>query len=238
MRILIFSAVAMLLCAGEVSAQVQKPSPRRVSPPETSRTKPASLPPAAFDLGKISGHTYTNSTFGFTITFPDSWFIQSQDFESYSKSKGIDLSLKPPKAANAAVQRRLDADFKRLTVLLTAYRALPGTADNAAVHIAVEDVRKLTTSRPVKDAVDYIDLVRSTYKPGQMPSDFWFSETQAEKLGRHQFAYIDTSNKEGRSRLYATIRDGHAVLFRLSYATGDDLQTFRDILAKADFNLK
>jgi hypothetical protein len=170
------------------------------------------------------------------------WLVVDDKVLATAKTKGFDLDLKPPKAANPLVQSQLEAAFKRVTVLVSAYRSPPGTADNAVIYVAVEDVRNLNTNRPVKDAVDYIDLIRSTYQStyqlAKEPPDFEYSETQAEKLGRREFAYLDTASKEGKSRLYVTVRGGYAIIFSLNYSSEADLATFRDVLARADFSLK
>jgi hypothetical protein len=87
----------------------------------------------------------------------------------------------------------------------------------------------------VKDAVDYVDLMRSQMTAMQVPADLKFSETQAEQLGPNQYAYIDTSDKQGKTRMYVTVRRGYAILFTLNYSADDDLSTLREILATATF---
>jgi hypothetical protein len=132
----------------------------------------------------------------------------------------------------------VDAAFNRLKILLTAYRSLPGTAGNAVARVAVENVRTLNTNRPVKDAVDYIDLMRSQMSLVKMPAAYTYSETQAERLGSNQFAFIDSSDKSQKTRVYVTVRGGYAILFSLNYTADDDLETFRDALARATFTTK
>lgn len=198
--------------------------------------------PGTIDRGTIAGQTYTNRSLGFELTFPEMWLVVDDKLLANAKAKGFDLTLKPPKAANPLVESQLEAAFKRVTVLVSAYRSPPGTAENATAYVAVEDIRNLNTNRPVKDAVDYVDLIRSTYqstyKLAKEPPDFSYSETEAEKLGRHQFAYLDTVSKEGKNRLYVTVRGGYAILFSLDYSSEADLATFRDMLARADFSIK
>jgi hypothetical protein len=187
------------------------------------------------DKGLVSGRTYTNATLGLSVTFPDTWLIGDDAFFAYMKSKGFDLTPKPPKAATPAAQAKVNAAFNRLKILITLYRSLPGTPQNGVLRIAAESVSALNTTRPVKDAVDYVDLMRSQIAAMQMPADFKYSETQAEQLGPNQFAYMDTSDKQGKTRMYVTIRRGYAILFTLNYSADDDLATLRQILAAASF---
>lgn len=223
---------SIILLSAIASAQQKRAVQRPPAKPAAAVKSAAST---AIDRGTVLGRTYTNRTFKFEVTFPDSWLIPG---DADMKSKGVDLSLKAPQAASLQAQETLDSALKRLTVLMTVYREMPGTPDNAVVRIAVEDIKNLNTMPPVRDAVDYVDLLRQTYKIVKIPADFRYSETQAEQLGHKQFAFIDTSGKEGKTRLYATVRNGFAILFTLYYNRDKDLQTFRDVLAKGNFSLK
>jgi len=185
--------------------------------------------------GDVSAKTYTNSVYGFRITFPDTWLIPGNDFEEYMKSQGYDISLKTPENVTGASKIQIDRSLQKIKVLVTAYRSLPAMADNAIMRVAIED---LTMTPQVKDAVDYFDLMRSQFAVIKLPADFKYSETQAEKLGQKQFAYLDTSSSAGKKRMYATVRNGYAILFTLSYTKAEDLATMRQILASGDFRLQ
>jgi hypothetical protein len=150
-------------------------------------------------------------------------------------SNGIDVSLKTPDSIGKASKIQLDRYLQNVQILLTAYRSMPGTADNGIVRISSEDIR---LNPAVKDAVDYFDLMRSQFSVMKLPADFRYSETQAEQLGSQQFGFLDTSSNAGKKRMYATVRNGVAIMFTLSYTKPDDLKTFRDVLAKGNFALK
>jgi hypothetical protein len=231
----IFISLALIGLAASSFAQTRRAAaPRRTLP----KAPAAAASNAAVPRGTVSGRTYSNRGFGFSITFPDTWLIPGDDFAAYMKKAGYDITPKPPRAATAADQRKVDAAFNRLKILLTAYRSLPGTAGNAVARVAVENVRTLNTNRPVKDAVDYIDLMRSQMSLVKMPAAYTYSETQAERLGSNQFAFIDSSDKSQKTRVYVTVRGGYAILFSLNYTADDDLETFRDALARATFTTK
>jgi hypothetical protein len=236
-NILTATAVVLFISLAAI-AQTRRPSARPAPKPKPTpgvqRVTALDTQPAV-DKGKVSGRTYTNDTFNFALTFPDTWLIPDDDFEGYMKRQGVDLSLKPPRASTPQAQKLLDDAFRRLTVLLTVYKYLPGYDDNAVTRIAVED---LGAQPQIKDAVDYVDAVAAMYRASKMPAGFSFSETQAEQLGSHQFAFIDVTSPESRSRMYVTVRGRHAVLFKFSYSDEADLKTFRDVLANGDFSLK
>jgi hypothetical protein len=232
MRIFLIG-ISILLVALTAAAQVKRTVGKTTAEkPAATATKTASPTPAIIDRGTVSGHTYTNRTFSFELTFPDAWIIPD---DQYVKTHGLDLGLRPPVGSDPKTQNIVDTAFSRITLLLSVYKYLPELRNNSEIRIAVEDLK----SQPqIKDAVDYVDAVRHTYTNSSLPSGVRYSETQAEKLGRRQFAYIDLSTPDGKTRMYVTIRTGFAILFKLSYSDDKDLQTFRDVLAKGNFSLK
>lgn len=234
LTIALFTLIPFSLVNAQAKRAPAAGSPHR-KPAGTPKTVSAETPTPR---GTIVGRTYTNRALRFEITFPDTWLIADDKFYAYMKAHGADLTPKPPTAAIPVDQQKINAAFNRLTILLTVYRALPGTEGNAVARVAAENIRLLNTSRPVRDAVDYVDLMRSQMSQIRMPPDYKYSETQAEQLGSNQFAFIDTYDKMQKTRVYVTVRGGFALLFSLAYTADEDLETFRDVLARANFALK
>ena len=238
MRYVLF--VLLLLAFSTFAAAQVKPRPTPVKVPSGVPIKPGTTAKpigakAVVDKGMVSGRTYTNEQFNFEVTFPDSWLIPGDDFEDYMKKQGFDLGLKAPDSLPPASKARVNQAIKKVNILLTAYRSMPGEADNAIVRISVED---LAANPQIKDAVDYFDAIRATFAAMKVPGDFKYSETQAEKLGDKQFGYLDTATTAGKKRMYATVRNGYAIMFTISYTKDDDLQTLRHVLEDGNFALK
>jgi len=185
--------------------------------------------------GKVEGRTYQNEKFRFEITLPDDWFIAGNDFDEVIRKKGIDLSLRPPANLPLASRSKLNKAVRDVSILMTAFRDDKIAKDGAILRVSSES---LASDPQIKDAVDYFDAMRATYRSLTLPPDFKYSETQAEKLGHMQFGFLDTSSKAGKKRLYATVRQGCAVLFTLSYSKESDLEAFRAILANGNFSLR
>lgn len=225
-----FFALTLLTVALAIEASAQNGS--TPTPQKTPGIVPAR---PTVDKGSVRGRTYTNKTFRFEVTFPDTWLIPDSDFETYMKNRGFDLSLKAPDSLAPASRTKLNRALQKVTIFVTAYRSMPGTADNAIVRISAED---LSGDPQIKDAVDYFDAMRATFAAMRLPADFKYSETQAEKLGDQQFGYLDTYSKDGRKRMYATVRDGHAIMFTLTYKSEDDLAAFRHVIASGNFSLR
>jgi hypothetical protein len=226
----IIVAISFALVMGGLCSAQQKHLPRhRAKAPAASAVRPA------VDPGVVSGRTYTNRTLGFELTFPDTWLIPDSDFEEYMKKAGFDLSLKAPDSLPTASRKKIDQAIKQVDILLTAYRSMPGSPKNAIVRISIEDLKNYPQ---IKDAVDYMDAIRASFASIRLPKDLKYSETQAEKLGSMQFAYLDTTNRAGKKRMYSSVRNGFALMFTISYIDDTDLQTFRQILEQGIFDLK
>lgn len=229
LEIFLIIGFASAVCSAQRKT-TQKPPVARATPPAVVPVKEEIV-----DKGNVSGRTYTNDTLKFSIAFPYTWLIPGYDFEDHMKKQGFDLSLRAPINLVPVERTKLNQSLKRVEILVTAYRSMPGSADNAIMRVAAEDLK---AQPQIKDAVDYFDAVRQMYSSMKLPADFKYSETQAEKLGRKQFAYLDVSSKAGKKRMYATVRNGFAILFVLSYSSDGDLQTMRQILADGNFALK
>lgn len=197
--------------------------------------RPAAVPVATGAKNPVSTRTYTNHSMGFGVTFPDGWLISDDKFDAEMKKTGFDLSLRAPENVGAVDRIRFERSLKNVSVLVTAYRATGTAANGAIVRVSRED---LGSNPQIRDAIDYFDAMRNQFKAMKLSPDLNYSETQAEKLGKWQFAFLDISSNAGRKRLYATVRRGYAILFSLSYTTDEDLQTVRQILSNGNFALK
>jgi hypothetical protein len=186
-------------------------------------------------LGDIDGQIYRNKNLGFEIQFPINWLVPQNDAENLAKKPRFNLDLQTPKAISQTYQAKLNSASNKVINLVTAYKTLPDDSDNVFFQVSIEN---LEATPNVKDAVDYFDFMLETFRILKLPKDFIFSEVRAEKLGNKQFAFLDTSSKAGKRRLYATVKTGFAVVFTISYKSESDLNTMKKILADGDFSLK
>lgn len=229
---------ALILIAITAAAAANSFGQRRVTPtkiPSSVPVKPGTAttqkaPPVSGIAGSVEGRTYSNPHFGFNVEFPASWLIPGPDFEKVMRERGFDVRVANTSAMGPAY---LQAFKRNVTHLLTAYRSMPGTPENAFVIIAAEDIKRFPQ---IKDAVDYVDAVRASYANARLPAGFKYSETDAEKLGATQFAFLDSSLGSEKRRMYVTVRNGSALIFVLAYTRAEDLAAFRRIMEEAAFD--
>jgi hypothetical protein len=165
---------------------------------------------------------------------PEDWFIAGPDFEQIVKENGFDLSVKQPQNVAPRSGTVAAKPTRHADILMTAFRSDPESKGNAVLRVTAEDLKP---NPQIRDAVDYFDAITAAYMTITLP-DFKYSATKAEQLGAKQFAYIDTSSTAGKKRMYATVRNGFAIMFTLSYTSDNDIETLRQILAKGNFALK
>lgn len=227
----LFGLIVAAACFGTVAIAQTPAKPKTVLV-----KKPASIPatvPVAAKPETLSGRRYTNAKLGFDVEFPEGWTISDGKLEESSISSGIDLSLKAPESVSTVQKIKLEKSLKNVEMLVTAFRS--GQSNGAIVRVSAEN---LNLNPQIKDAIDYFDAIRGQYAAMSLPPDFKYSETQAEQLGKWQFAFLELSSDAGKKRLYATVRRGHAILFSLSYAEEEDLQALRRVLSASSFALK
>ncbi len=205
-----------------------------------AKPTPAATPVVEEDLvvkngGSIRKSTYSSRRFGFELVMPPSWYFAGRDFERILKNDGIDLSVKAPNTIGPTARATVDRSVKDLDILFTAFRTEQDKKNVAVLRVAAEDLR---LEPGVKDAVDYFDAVRATYRSLPLPADFQYSETQAEQLGAMQFGFLDTSSKAGKKRVYAIVRKGYAIVFALTYTADEDLAALRRVLEEGNFDIK
>lgn len=209
---------SVTIFAVHISAQV-KPRPRQF---------PVGVPVKETGVeatgGRVEERTYINKKFGFEITVPDNWFIAGPDFDKVLKDNGHDLSVD---IATNRANRSID-------VLMTAFRSESGAGSGAILRVISENLKP---NPQIRDAVDYFDAVTAAYASAKLPPDFVYASTKAEKLGTNQFAYLDTSSSAGKKRIYATVRNGFAIMFALSYVDDEDLTALRQMLGNGNFGL-
>jgi len=213
----LFLPILFLLSVG---AQVDAQIPSRRAIPDVVPAK------QEIDRGFLNGHRYVNAELGLEVSFPEPWQITSDDVAMEMRKKGFDLDVRAPEGMSQTAKASVNRAIRNVVVLVTAYK--PG----ALARVSRES---LGTYPQIKDAVDYLDAVRSTYAAMKLPADFKYFETQAEKLGARQYGFLDISNRSGKKRMYVTVRRGHAILFTLSYQARKDLDEFQTLLRQARF---
>jgi hypothetical protein len=211
----LFSLIVLSICFS-VSFYAQP----KAKPTPPKRPAAEKKPQPAVDFSEILNRSYTNFFFGFKLTFPADWFVDTVENDADLKKAKINLDIETPKNTKN---------------ILNAFNFQEKRGVNSVFRISVEDLENFPN---IKDAVDYLDAMRQTFKVKQLPPDFKYSETNAEKLGEIRFAYLDITSNKSKKRLYVTVTNGFALIFTLANNKDEGLREMKRILAEGDFEYK
>ena len=106
--------IVLILCSiGFAQKPVTEPTAKKI--PAVVPAKAAATKTGEF--GVFSDRTYTNTVYGFRITFPETWSVAGPDFEESLKSRGHDISLKAPENIGGAGKLQVAKMLERVKVL-------------------------------------------------------------------------------------------------------------------------
>lgn len=205
---------------------------KKTSKPVTYSTKGPKkfvAPKVADFPGEIVGNVYQNRYFNMKIVPPESWLAQSPAVNEAIKTAGAEKTSGKTKAADKA----FDEAVQRTTVLFTVTKDILGIQNNALMNVVAE---RMPPMAQVRDGNDYLRLNIQSFKVITLPPDFKYSEViQSEKLGNETFYYIDIERTGYFQRFYAIARNGHGILFPMTYLSKEDLEKMKDMLRQSDF---
>lgn len=225
MRFWLAIVVVAIFSVPYAISQARKSAPaksRAATAQPARRATPAAKPAAAT--------TYSDRSLGFEVTLAPGWTMMADSRVGNGIVSAADIVT--PDTIGVVHRMRIERSLKNVSLLFTAQK----TAGSSATFRVTRE--SLSLNPQIKDAVDYFDAVRAEFGLMQLPADMKYSDTQAEQLGKWQFAFIDISSTDGKRRLYATVRRGFAILFSVSYESDADLQAIRQMLSSGNFSLK
>jgi hypothetical protein len=99
-------------------APQEQPPPPSPTPPATPAAPPVAAKPttAKVDLGKVTGHVYTNSQLGFSIGFPKGWRVLNTSESDAMMAKNEDRLAKEDPTLKIRAQKSRTSTTRLLTV--------------------------------------------------------------------------------------------------------------------------
>ncbi len=173
-----------------------------------AQTRVAPTPSAATRAiyGKTVGHTYTNGLIGIKLLIPQGFEILEPHY--------VDVGL----ATNTPGSLFAGQNLTMKSVLSASL--FPSSISCTVVKLPAK-MAKLTGEQILNDP-----LFRSANEP----------KAKGDRLGNSTIAYVDSTTKYGgKDRSYALVKNGYYILIVVRHKDADDLDTFRDYLARSDF---
>lgn len=223
----------MLLICTSISPAQSRRTPRRQSPPPAPVDLIARVDDPPVDVsGKLTGQTYTNDYFGFSLTLPTGW--QPQDPE-VQKLTGEMIKQKTHEISDEKHRAATEASIKRTTLLLLAIKPTEELR-NSVLMLMAED---LALAFNVRTPRQYLEIMRKSteYLP------IAYTEITSERIGGVDYGVLGQGKPDPQTKaltnitqyFYVAMRKHHALVFVMTPGDPKHLQECKDVLGAVKF---
>ncbi len=185
------------------------------------------------DFGTVQGSVYSNDYFGMTATLPGDWSIQDREAMKMIMNEGKKMAAGKDKN----FKRSLDAAEAQSITLLAAFQHPLGTQVrfNPNLMCLAERVRNMPG---IKEGKDYLEHSKKTIARSQMRVKF-IGDITRDTLDDVDFDIMTSELTLGgmniNQKTYATVRKGYALMFIITFISGDQEDALLDILESVTF---
>lgn len=182
-------------------------------------------------LGKVEDSVYTNGYFGLKLPILKNWHLVDQETTSATIQIGADIL----KSKNERSNKALEDSTKREVVLLHFAKKPIGSIENAMFMMAVlKQPSPSVTPSMVAEATKSV-LSKS-------PNLKVVRNTRIETIASRKFALVDyeitVNGQTAKIKYYATVINGFALTFSLSYVDDTDLIELAKVVEYLKFDGK
>lgn len=166
------------------------------------------------DDGAVEGSTYANRFFGFRLTFPASWTVQSRQAMNMMSATGKQMAASGDKGVEAAIDAASQNSFYLLSL---SKHPLGSPVDFNPMFMSIAE--RVSHLPGVRRGSDYFFGVRRLYGMSQVQHQF--GQTSTDNVGGVEFDVMPATITYGpvkvKQKFYAAVRDGFILGFILSY---------------------
>lgn len=190
--------------------------------------------PKYFDYGKVENNIYNNSFFGFKITLPPEWIIQSKEQTENMVKVGKELLTGDDNNLKATIK----ASEINSAFLLTLFQYEVGALVNynPSLVLAAENL-KLTPG--IKNGSDYLFQTRKLLKQSQIQYNHIDNEFKKIKIDNHDFynmnLNLDHTGINIKQNYYSIVRNGFSIIAIISFVTDEQKKELKKMLNSFEF---
>jgi hypothetical protein len=224
-------ALALLLLVGSAPALAQSTRDGKAAMKQQPPPRPLPTPLSPAEGASVTGSIYRNSYFGFQLTIPKGWIVQSdatkERMKEVGKSIAVNRDAKEKAASDAAVERTIN--------LLTVSKLPLGTiAEFNALFTCVAEPLPLAST-----PASYMTKLKETLLNMTVPVAIE-KEGDIETIDGAQFSVLTIlmSPPRGlpaRQHYYVTFRKGYALGFVTTVLSESDSAAMDSIVRSARF---
>lgn len=184
-------------------------------------------------MGEMNDGTYTNDYFGLTFSVPEDWTILSQEEMLEITKEGNKLIA----GDDESKEEMLDLAKVKVLNLASAYKHELGYLDGYNPNIACIGENLSLAGLVIKTGEDYLNATKEVLEGTDLSIEF--KDIVTETLGSKEFDVLQSEIDLGvivvTQKMYATIIDGYALFFTISYADDEQKAELEDILDTITF---
>ncbi|MBA3036197.1 MAG: hypothetical protein FP814_06850 [Desulfobacterium sp.] len=188
----------------------------------------------AIDFGKYESGVYTNSYFKLKVTIPEAWYVMDDETRFEFMKKSGKIIAGKDKNLNAALEA---ADLDSLNLLFASEQP-PGSSTNSNPNLILmaEKVKHLPGIVRGKDYHFHTKkMLEASAVKVSYPKEIYEEQIDGINFDVLEIQ-IDMGTNTIRQKQYATIMNGYALLFGLTYTDDNGLQKLDGIISAVNFN--
>lgn len=185
-------------------------------------------------LGVMEGNNYSNDYFGLSLTLPDDWYIATQEEIALITDIGKELIVGDDEEKN----QQFDLSMEQTINMVFSFKYPLDYIDgfNPNFMVMAENLN-LIAGLTIKNGADYLAIMEDIMGSTGMP--YVFNDVYTEKIGGKEFHVLESGLILGymnvNQKIYATIMDGYALVFSISFETEEDEEEAGNILKTIKF---
>lgn len=183
-------------------------------------------------IGSLSGTTYTNTYFGFTIQKPEAWLAQDDE----TRQKIMKIGAKVIAGDDKNLESLLNSSKIRNLSLFSFSKFKLGIPNNPNIMGIAEDISFVPA---IKTSVDYIQNMKRVLSMAQIKYNI------DEKIGSQNIGGVDfdvlttnvkVANTDISQKYFVSLSKGYALLFVITHTDQSSHDSLMNILQTIKFN--
>jgi hypothetical protein len=197
--------------------------------------------PENFDFGKIENGIYSNKYFGFNLTLPPDWYIQTRDSLVYKvkdQYKDLVLSGNSKKLQTSIKETKPSTINKEALLTVFRYNVDSAVDINYSILIVANNIKN---DPDMQTGKDFANSIMAESKKRNVKRTF-NGEPKLFKIGYKDFYEITSEMEikeiiEGnvKQKMCFTVINGFVFSICFTYVTDKQLEEFNKIIATATF---
>lgn len=186
-----------------------------------------------FDYGKIENGVYSNDYFGFQITVPSNWVVQSDETMEELRKQGRELLA----GDDERMKKRIAAADVNSANLITIFQYEMGAPVefNPSMVIMAENLKNNTGIKSGKDYLFHVRKHLQTAGYGTVSKDFPVKKISGREFYLMVMEVSSYTENAITQEYYAMIQDGMSLNIILSYNSEEQETALRNILNTLKF---